>query len=288
MYTAKIQNASGEILTLNDKESKWVVLSIDGLHPAPATVNMTRIAGVDGSFYNGRRIENKNIVVMLQLAGDVEANRMELYRFFRVGDECRFFYKTERRDVFIDGIIESFDGGFFTNAETFQISIICPSAFFSGTEEKNVELGNVQALFEFPFAINRNEPVPFSIVEEGRTSVIDLEGDADAGFVLRIRFPETGSHSFKVGNATTGEFIADPLSIYAAGDEVLIDTRSGSKKFVIIRDGEELSGFLELESGSTLFQLHPGENRIEYAIDNEVNSSAGVVTLAYRDQFKGV
>ena len=99
MYTAKIENHNG-ILTLTGNESKWQVISITGLNPAPAQVNLTDIASLDGAKFNSSKLATRNIVITIRLNGDVESNRLFLYRYFSSKDNVTFYYKNSHLDTF--------------------------------------------------------------------------------------------------------------------------------------------------------------------------------------------
>ena len=147
-------NRAGEILTLTNRETEFQVESIRGLSPVPAQVNMTPMAGLDGAQFNSAKIQTRNIVIMLRIRGDVEKNRLTLYRFFRTKEKHRFYFSNESRSVYTDGYVESAEVDLFELGQRLQISIICPNPFFQSDEEKSVGITNIVPLFEFPFAID--------------------------------------------------------------------------------------------------------------------------------------
>lgn len=318
LYTARIQNSLGDEITLNDKENKWVVTDISGLNPAPGTINLTECAGINGAIFNSARIGYKNIVVTLELTGNVEKNRHELYRYFRVAEPCRFFYKNEGRDVFIDGVIENAECGPFTQKEMLQASIICPIPFFSGVELKTATLKreyvreeimteewivitteagtdlitedkerNIDAKVAFPFSVEIGEPVEYSVLKSSISGYLTNAGDTDTGIVITIEVKET-CEDIRITNETTGKSIELTLHRFLAGDVITIDTRPTKKKIVLLRSGEEQLIFGSLTNDSELFQLQPGENGLSYTVDAESNSHKCLITVEYRDQFKGV
>ena len=230
MYTAKIQNAQGEILQLNDQESKWAVLSITGLNPAPAQLNMSEIYGMDGSRLNYSKLTARNIVIMLRLCGDVEENRLAIYRFFPQNTPIRFFYKTRSRDVYIDGYVETIDGDLYTQNEIFQISILCPDPFFKSVEDYTVELQNSQGGFEFPVAIDQDDPIEFGSYEAARVTTIINDSQMDMPFEL---FIECFDENFqpKIQNLDTGEFIG-VAKLGSTGEKYYINTDPANIKAI--------------------------------------------------------
>ena len=105
MYTAKIENSGGEVLTLTWAESKWQVFDITGLDPPAAQINLTNLAGLDGARLNSTKLGTRNIVISIKINGDVEGNRLDLYRFFRTKEACTFYFTNGRRDVKIEGVV---------------------------------------------------------------------------------------------------------------------------------------------------------------------------------------
>ena len=82
MYTAAIENASGSVYVLTGDEPVYQVLSIQGLNPPSAQLNVTNIVGLDGAKYNSARLNTREIVVTVKITGEVEKNRLNLYKYF--------------------------------------------------------------------------------------------------------------------------------------------------------------------------------------------------------------
>ena len=75
MFEARIENTKGSILTLTNNESKFQLISITGLNPPKAQINVSTIAGLDGAKFNSAKLETRNVVINLKINGDVEENR---------------------------------------------------------------------------------------------------------------------------------------------------------------------------------------------------------------------
>lgn len=298
MYTAKIQNAQGEILQLNDQESKWAVLSITGLNPAPAQLNMAEIYGMDGSRMNYAKLTARNIVIMLRLCGDVEENRLEIYRFFPQKTPVRFFYKTRSRDVYIDGYVETIEGDLYTQNEVFQISLICPDPYFRSVENNVIELQNSRGEFTFPFAIDQGDPVEFGTDEANRTTDVINDTQTETPFEIEITAREVLGFFTEIiiQNQVTGEkigFSGWPLAIddgFIPGDVIYINTDPARPTMEIRRGTQVFNWISRMIPGGTFFQLHPGSNVFAYKTqpfghdyDNKID-----ISMKFRKLYRGV
>lgn len=286
MYVAKIENSHNEILTLTQNEDRWQVESITGLNPPPATINMTPIASMDGSKFNSARIETRQLVIMLRIKGEVEANRLELYRFFRTKEECKFYFKNERRDVWISGHVETCEVDLFERGELMQIAIICAQPYFKGIDQISEDMSSVVAAFVFPFSINSGDPVAFSELDVTRETLIRNETESESGMEFDIRFMDSVSR-LKIADVTTGETL-ELRYAFLAGDRVLINTNRGSKSIVLTRSGADYNLFSALVKGSTFFQLRLGDNYFSYLADSGVNNANVSITVLRYNQYRGV
>lgn len=286
MYTAKIENANNEILTLTQTEERWQVVSITGLNPPAAQVNTTAIAGMDGAKFNSAKLNTRQIVTLLRLKGDVEDNRQYLYHFFRTKEWCKFYFKNANRDVFIEGRIETCEVSLFGLGEAMQVSIICPNPYFKSVDEIETELSSVTRMFYFPFAIDEDDPIPFSELDITGSTNIYNSAEADAGLIFTITFNNAAS-TLKLLNETTGETFELDYS-FSDGDTVIINTNKGEKSVRLIRNAVEYNLFSALVRGSTFFQLQIGDNYFSYLADGGAENQNVFVTLSRYDTFRGV
>ena len=296
-YTAKIQNAQGEILQLNDQESKWTVLDIQGLSPAPSQIVMSEIYGMDGAKVNSTKITTRNIVIMLRLNGDADENRIEIYRHLPQGQTIRFFYQTRTFDAYIDGIVETVECGLFSQSEVMQISIICPDPYFRNVYETIIELQNTAAEFEFPFAINQDNPIVFSETVAHRTTEVINKTANETPFELFIEPKETLDEwtGFTLQNLLTCEQIGQSgwpveLETFEPGDVIYVNTDPEHPTFTVTRNGTVYNLLSNMTPGSSFFQLHPGKNAFGYKTtpasawyDDEIK-----MIMKFRSLYRGV
>lgn len=286
MYEAKIENSSGEILPLTGDEKRWQLFDVGGLDPPKATVNLTNLAGMDGALFNSAMVNTRNLVISLKITGDIEANRLELYRFFRPKHACTFYFKNKRRDVKIKGVVESVECPQFTNKEIMQVSILCPAPYFQDIEEIVADMSDSSAGFSFPFSINIGDPIPFSeYTIRKQTSVINAS-ETDVGVLFEVFFLASASKIVivNIGNGET----AEASYSFLPGDTLKISTETGNKKVTLVRGGVARNLFLALSDDSVFLQLEPGNNTFSYLVDDGANDQSVTVTLRFHELYAGV
>ena len=288
MYTAKIQNRGGDLLILTGDEPVYQIVSITGLNPPRAQVNTTAMAGLDGARYNSAKLNTRNIVITVRINGDVETNRLRLYRYFRTKEWCTFFYANGSVDVQIDGYVEAVECDLFSMAETAQISILCPQPYFRSISEMVADSSAVFSVFCFPFSINIGEPVQISTTVTGADGAVDVYNgsESEAGVTVEVLF-SAAAESLEIKNTSSGEYIK-LIYDFLANDQVTINTNKGSKSITLIRDGEISNIFPALTEGSAFFQLIVGNNHFEYLLDNEINTEDVELVFRWYTLYRGV
>ena len=287
MYQAKIQNANGEVMLLTNDEAKYQVLSIQGLNPPQAQINTTAIVGLDGAKFNSSKLDTRNIVINIKINGDVEANRLALYRYFITKKWCRFYYSNESRNVYIDGYVDNVECDYFTNNEIAQISIICPDPYFKALTEIITEVSDVLALFTFPFSINEDHPIPFSQYEDTPTARIYNDCDGDTGVVIKIQV-NTNVSMINIEKVNTGEYIQLEDS-FLTGDVITINTNIGSKGITLLRGTTTTNILSKMALSSTFFEINPGYNIFNYTTNlGQADNDELTVHFLYRNSYRGV
>lgn len=282
MYTLKVESQSGEILDFTNNKN-YDVLKIDGLTPPSASLNFSTLANFDGSIYNSGQLGNRNVVLTIKVHNDVEANRINLYRFFKVKKKVRLYYTNGLRDVYIDGYVEIFEGDLFVINEQIQVSIICPNPYWKENKSTLIEFSKTVDLFEFPFAIEE-EGIEFSKIESSVIKTIDA-GSVDTGITIELHALTNQILNPKIYNRTSQTFFGINFDMNV-GDTIRINTIRGEKSVVLIRDGAEINIINNLMRGSTWIQLIPGNNEISYECDE--GASNLIVKITMTKCFEGV
>lgn len=286
MYSAKIENSSGEILTLTGVEQLFQLTSITGLDPPDARINTTDIAGLDGSKFNSSKLNNRNIVITMKINGDVEANRHSLYRMFRTKEKCIFYFSNDSRGVKIEGYVEKVECPIFVGTEVIQISIICPYPYFRSLYTTIADISNLQSTFYFPFAIDEGDPTPFSVYLVNRETNVKNNSESVIGVLAQIDVLEDIG-KIEITDISTNESIT-LAGTFLEDDRILINTVKGQKSITRIRNGVSTNIFSTLQQGSKFFQLNIGDNYFTYQVDDGAHDDDVEIAFIFADEFRGV
>lgn len=285
MFTCKVENLKGEILELTNNDDKYQVISVGGTNPPSAIINLSKIAMIDGSKFNSSQLSERNIVITLRINGDVEANRIALYPFFRSKEWCRIHYANETRKVYIDGYVETIEFTPFAKSETVQISIICPNPYFKDEAHQSDTFKKVIEQFEFPFAIGE-VGVVFSTINAEEGLVINNSSERETGLTIQIDFNNT-CNKLLIRKLSSGERFTLNYN-FLAYDRVIIDTNKGSKSIKLIRNAVTTNLFTAMASGSSFFQLELGDNIFDYSVDDGEHNDRADVIFKYNFLYGGI
>lgn len=125
----EVRNSLGIKYSLSDSKA-FDILTVTGLNPSTATINTSQSATGQGTIYSNSKLNQRNIVVTLNLRKPIETNRWKMYEIFQSGEKLRFYFSLGWRIVYIDGYVESIEFTQFDKTQRPVISIICPSPFF--------------------------------------------------------------------------------------------------------------------------------------------------------------
>lgn len=283
MYTLIAENKYGQQLELTHNRA-YEIVEITGIDPPDSTINTTHNADYDGSAYNSSYMNNRVITITMAINSPAEANRINLYHYFKSKFPVRLYYKNGVRDVYIDGYVQNMPISYFAQKQVAQITILCPKPHFNGGDVNIQPFSSVTPMFEFPFSIPE-EGAPFSELELNLEKVIFNNGDIETGALITIR--ALGALTTpKIYNVDTGEHMIFDVSM-ESGDRIEIDTIKGEKSMVFYpASGSPVNIIGKLQQGSTWLQLAPGDNVFTVAAD--VNPENMEVIFSITDQYEGV
>lgn len=280
MFNLSVKNLSGDTLELTHNK-KYAVVSVQGLTPVTANINVSTAGINDGVKYNSARLDSRNIVITLHFIRDVENARIALYEYFKTKQFCTLFFSNGVRDVFITGYVETFECDLFQLGETAQISIICPDPYFKNVNETVSSGATITNMFTFPTEFNS---VIFSELETDTTTKVYNGGDIPAGMDITINF--TGNvRSPIIYNASTGEYYGIDRA-FVDGDIIRINTRHGEKSAILTRYGVKFNLINNMRARSSWLQLAQGNNTFTFAAAEGVNNM--IITFSHTDLFAGV
>lgn len=282
MYELSIVNEFGEVLPLTNNPD-YDIIAVAGLNPPPAAINTVAVSGIDGTRYNSARLGERNVVIDLHINGDIETNRINLYKYFRVKHKIRIRYKNEHVDVYIDGYVDTFENNLFTMSQRPQISIICPEPYWKSTTETDLDFDTVTALFEFPFSIPA-EGIAFSELDSISSMFFDA-GNVATGAIITFTALANGVKNPTFYNRTTGDFFGVGVTMQS-GDVITINTQQGEKSVTLLRGGVVTNLINDRLTDSSWLVFEPGMNEVSYGSDE--GASALRVALQIMQKFEGV
>lgn len=283
MFTLTVERQDGERLTLTQSPSAYHV-RYTGFGPVGADIITSTLGMVDGEKYNGSRVGKRNIVLTVFIGGNVEANRIRLYRYFAPKSYVKLYYKNGAREVYAEGYVESNEPNQFEAKSYNQISIICPRPYLSAIAAIVQDITDTIDLFEFPFAIEE-AGTEFSTLDGGNYANMHNSGDVSTGAIFRV-FAQSEVVGPNVYNAITNEYFKLSGTL-EAGDLLTINTNAGNKRLTITKSTGEVVNVLHWRaSGSTWLQLAVGDNYIAYTADS--GEAAMSVSVEHNDLFVGV
>lgn len=281
MFTLKIENRFGDVLELTHNKN-YVVTKIDGLNPPKAKINLSDIAGMNGSLFNSAKAETRNIVLTVLPQNNVERNRLALYKYAQVAQWCKIYYSNGSVDVQIEGYVETVEGSLFNRPQSFQISILCPQPYFEGLHEIYNDISSLVANFEFPFAIEYSGK-EFGYIEHDSLSTLINSGDVETG--VSIYITARGEVINPVIYDNYGGSFKLNLTLQTR-DQVIVNTNSGERSVKLIRGSTETNIIDKVSPDPTWFILHPGENIFSYGAD--YGSDLMSIVFRHRTKFGGV
>ena len=261
MYIAKIENKSGQSVTLSQNETAYQIMSITGLNPSPAQINLSESVTMSGGRFNSAHVGSRNIVINMKLNGNAEANRIALYNMFRPGDPCKFYFQNGTRNVRISGYVELCDVGLFEQSQQMSVSIICPEPYFN-------------ALTKTTYGV------------AGAAAQISNGSDVSIGFEVDAYFNQA-ANKIKITKAATGEFI-EITNSFAATNSAYISTIIGQKTVKKIVGSQSTNLFPSLTLASTFFQISPGNTLLNFEVDDAPNDEAVTFNIIITNQYMGV
>lgn len=249
---------------------------IDGLGPVNATVNTTQYGSLDGAYYNGSDIGQRNIVLTVGFNPDfvtytIEQLRAILYKYFMPKNQVTLkFTSSNMAQVQISGYVESITPNIFSKDPELQVSIICPDPSFVATTA-TVITGSTIAL------------------PDGTPTVVNYQGSLPTGFMLEVVQASATAMSpgeLRVINENPAETLFIINATVDATHLFRLGTVSGNKfvQTVTISTGAALSILGNQVDGSAWVQLAPGANKFRVATADPGQTW----TLTYYEKYGGL
>ena len=284
MYELILENKQGARLTFG-MGSPFSIIEIQGLAPPSAIINTSGMALVDGAKYNSSKLDMRTINVAFAIEYSAAANRIEVYKVLRSKDWVRLYYRSDYRDVYIDGYIASIDVSHFARKQVVTCSILCPSPYFRSAQSLESEVSGISGGFTFPFASTESPELVFGYLDPTNATQVDNAGEIETGMIIEL-YASGSVRAPKVFDCVTSDYIGVNYSMQA-GDLITIDTRQGEKTIKLTRNAVESNIFNSLMNGSTWLQLGAAGGMYAYEVGSG-SASDLVITIKHDALFEGV
>lgn len=261
MIDVILENQYGEQLRLTCNES-YDLLQVTGLTPPAATINVSTLATKDGGVFNSSRLNVRNMTLLIAPGPSLERNRVELYRYIRSKQYVKLYLKTNLRDVWIDGYVETVEGDLFENPQRLQVSIICPDPYFKALDNSVTDFSNVNAAFTFAFSPTAEGQVVSTLSQFSEVNVHN-DSDDETGVIIELQARGTVLEP-TIYNQTTGEQFTIQYEMQE-GDKIILNTRKGEKSLTLIHEGVQSNIINNMVRGGDWFKLKMGDNIFTYS-----------------------
>lgn len=282
MNYIKVTNDKGASIVI-DNINNYALIDITGLNPPKANINRTMIAGSDGSSVVNTYVQDRNIVMTLQLMGDIESNRLALYDIFKIKRSVTFLYSSDLIEAKIQGYVEAVEVPPMVWPVKALISLICPQPYFEALENIIADVASIVPQFQFPLEL-LSTGIEMGIINPSQAINVLNPGDIPIGMTITYR--ATGEVvNPKIINTHTLQFI-ELTTTMELGDVITISTETNKKRIQRIRDGVVSNLFNALVIGSTFLQLSEGDNVLYVSAAS--GSSALLADVQYIPKYSGV
>lgn len=290
-----ITNHLGDILEMelrNPYKTGILIQNIEGLGPVKANINFTELATSDGALDNTSRLTTREISIDLCPIDlyDIEETRLLIYKMFPAKQMIRFQIKTDHRECYTNGRVESVEPIIFSERETISVTILCPDPYFYALYDESIIFSGVEHLFEFPFenASLTEKKIVFGEILFDKERQLWYDGDVEVG--IRILIHLTGAvKGLVIYNSGTRDIMIindirfhDLMGSYLKqGDDIEITTVRGMRRIILIRNGmkyniinalERPIGWITITRGMNVFcfSATEGSARVDLKIEYQI------------------
>lgn len=283
MYKLSLENQYGNNIELTNNRN-YAIFEISGLHPPNAIISTDSLAIYDGEKFTSSKADKRTINIQFGITKNAETNRIALYKVIKTKQYIRLNYKNSIRDIFIEGYVESMIIDYHAVPQLVTVSILCPRPYFNDATELISEMSALVKKFTFPFAIEKNNKIPFGYIEDVTEINVINNGDIQTNMIIKIQASGEVINP-TIFNRETGDFFRLNFTMQT-GDVITIDTNQGQKSVNLYRSGEDINIFNSISRDSTWLSLAPGDNIMIYDADNETRRNM-LVRFLYRYQYEG-
>lgn len=282
MFELKLENASGNVIDINDGVN-YVVKSVSGLTPPSASIFTSKSPNRKGTLYNGSTLNERMLVIEVKILGDIETNRNSLYSWVDTEQYSKAYYRNGTKNVYCEGYVEACEADLFSDNEIVNIQILCPKPYWIDLQIISTEISSILTQFTFPFAID-SAGIPLStLLEDNKTRIFN--GGAETGVQIYIRGTEDIANLLIYdANSALRNFKLNYK--IPAGWIVIIDTEANPKTCKAIKPDGSTVNLMKYLSNPTWFTLKKGNNIFGFKADS--GASSAEISFRFTNKYLGV
>lgn len=281
MRTIEYLNSKNQRLIIGE-DPGFQLVDLQGITPPKASFSTSTLAGFDGSRVTGSMVNARNIIMVLQLSGDIEANKLKLYDIFKIKRNGFLTYNSDLLSIQIEAYVESIDIPPMVWPIKAMISLLCPQPYFEDLQDILIDVAVIDPTLSFPLELISSGG-EIGIIHPSEAQNILNPGDIPVGMILRFQAIGTVVKP-KIINTQTLQSLEFNLTLQA-GDIVTINTEIGKKRIELNQSGVITNQFNSLVLGSTFLQLDEGDNVLY--VTSESGSSFLLTQIAFRPRYYG-
>lgn len=256
MNTIEYINSKNRRLIIGE-DPGFQLVDLQGINPPKASFSTSTLAGFDGSRITSSMVNARNIILVLQLSGDIEANKLKLYDIFKIKRSGNLIYNSETLSIQIEAYVEGIEIPPMVWPIKALISLLCPQPYFEDLQDILIEVVAIDPALSFPLELF-SSGIEIGIIYPSEAQNIVNPGDIPIGMI--VKFQAIGPViKPKIINTITLESLELNLTLQS-GEIITINTESGKKRIELNQAGVITNQFNSLVLGSTFLQLDEGDN----------------------------
>ncbi len=270
----------------------YIFTSISGVGATTGTVVSDQAATLHGKIYRGEVLGDREINLTYHVHGEDKKSAYKLHmELLKVcssmlctdGEEGTFYYENDYGKWWIPAAVKiapSRDTMIGNQYIKGIVTFYCADPFWRSQIPCTEKLAMLGGGLQFPLTIDSETGIQFGSKNNSADCI--NEGDAKTPLSIRIMGP---AKEPCLTNRTTGEFIKVNKSIEEGATlEINTDLKDISVNIISNGIAQDAIGYVSLDS--TMFQLRPGTNKLEYTSADE--DAKTQIYLEFYSRYGGV
>ncbi len=268
----------------------FFLISIDGIHEMVGNISTMKSAFAIGENYVDTSISKRNIIIKgafrCSKLDDIISQRNKLYHTFPLKTLGTFYYYEGDLKRKINYYVESVNIDETGLYRKFQISLLCPSPYFTDINESFLQMATWSPAFKFALKIPKNEGIKFG--RKNTTSMATLVNRNNIEFGVTITFNANDRVvNPSIFNVESREEMKIEKTM-EAGDKIVITTYRQNKNIIFIPASTGIEENINnlMVYGSKFLQVHINTNTFRYNADEGVDNLEAVIK--YLNEYEAI